>query len=56
MSLDSLANGLINATAKIGWQAADLLKSKHKGATGGNKTPKTKRKAQRSARRTNRPK
>ena len=54
MSLDSLANGLINTTARVGWQAADLLRSKHKGATGGNKTPKAKRKAQRTARRTNR--
>lgn len=56
MNLDALASGMIRATTGMGWQAANLLKSKHKNLTVGRKTPKTKRKAQRFARRIGRAK
>lgn len=54
MSLDAVATGLIKETARIGMQVNSFLKTKHKGATGGVKTPKAKRKAQRAARRNGR--
>lgn len=51
MSLDKLATRMIKKTAGIGLEAAQLLNRDNKGSTGGTKSPKSKRKAQRAARR-----
>lgn len=54
MGLGAIATNMISETAKIGRQVDSFLKTKHKGPTGGVKTPKAKRKAQRAARRNGR--
>lgn len=51
---EAKALDMIRSTAKIGLQAGKLLSTERHGSTGGSKTPKAKRKAQRVARRQSR--